>query len=141
VHAPAPLVWSVVGNLRRHVELIPLTRMEAPDRETRVGDLIVARSAVVVVDRMVTTSVRSVGDAATDPGWGRWATFEKLGPVLLGTAHLVVRADGHHRCLVVWAEDVRFARGAPGLGALLDLSLTLMSDLALRRLAHAVEAR
>lgn len=141
MHAPAPLVWSVVGNLRRHDELIPLTRMEAPDRETRAGDLVVARSAVVIEDRMVTASMRSVGDAATDPGWGRWATFEKVGPVLLGTAHLVVRADGHDRCLVVWAEDVRFARDVPGLGAPLDLSLTLMSDLALRRLARLVEVR
>ena len=141
MHAPPPLVWSVVGNLCRHEELIPLTRMEAPDRETHVGDLIVARSAVVVVDRMVTTSVRTAGDSATDPGWGRWATFEKLGPVLLGTAHLVVRAAGHQRCRVVWAEDVRFARGAPGPSIPLDLSLTLMSDLALRRLAHIVETR
>ena len=140
VHAPAPLVWSLVGNLHRHEELIPLTRIDAPDRVTRTGDMIVARSAVVLVDRMVTTNVQSAGGTATGSGWGRWATFAKVGPVLLGEAHLVVRARGHHQCLVVWAEDVRLARDAPVLGVPLDLSLVLMSDLALRRLARAVEA-
>ena len=141
MHAPAPLVWSLIGNLRRHEELIPLTRIDAPDRVTRRGDEIVARSAMVLVDRMVTTSVRSAGEAATDPGWARWATFAKLGPVLHGEAHLVVRARGHHQCLVVWAEDVRFARDAPLLGVPLDLSLALMSELALRRLSRAIESR
>ncbi len=133
-------MWSLVGNLHRHEELIPLTRVDAPDRETRTGDEIVARSAVVLVDRMVTTEVRATGDAA-DPGWGRWATFAKVGPVLLGEAHLVVRARGHDRCVVVWAEDVRFARDVPALVGPLDLSLALMSDLALRRLARTVETR
>ncbi|MHB1489767.1 MAG: hypothetical protein ACYCTH_04640, partial [Cellulomonas sp.] len=89
MHAPAPDVWSLVGNVRRHEELIPLTRVDAPDRVTRPGDEIVARSAGVLVDRMVTTTVESAGEAATDPGWGRWATFTKLGPVLLGEAHLI----------------------------------------------------
>ena len=107
----------------------------------RRGDEIVARSAMVLVDRMLTTSVRSAGEAATDPGWARWATFAKLGPVLHGEAHLVVRARGHHQCLVVWAEDVRFARDAPLLGVPLDLSLALMSELALRRLSRAIESR
>ncbi len=141
MHAPAPLVWSLVGNVRWHEQLIPLTRIEAPDRVTRRGDEIVARSAVALVDRMVTTIVRSSGEAATDPRWARWATFAKLGPILLGEAHIVVRARGHDQTLVVWAEDVRFARDSPALAAPLDLSLALMSELALRRLAQAVESR
>ena len=57
ITAPARDVWDLLGNLRRHERLIPLTTIDAPDRLTRPGDLIVALSALVLVDRMVTTSV------------------------------------------------------------------------------------
>lgn len=138
--APAPRAWELVGNLHRHGELIPLTVMEAPDRPTRTGDVVVATSALVVVDRMVTTRVLERGEHDGARDWARWATLTKTGPVLVGEAHLVVRARGPERCVVVWAEDVELTLAGRALRPAVDLSLALMSDLALRRLAAALEA-
>lgn len=137
IPAPAPWVWEVVGNLRRHEDLIPLTSVDAPDRPTRVGDRITATSAHVLVDRMVTTRVRERGMDPHSPGWARWArwaTFRKTGPLLVGEAHLLVSARSASSCLVIWAEDVDTAHGAALLRLPVDLSLGLMCDLALLRL-------
>lgn len=146
IDAPAEQVWAVLGDLSRHGELIPATRVDAPARTTRPGDRITAVSAGLFVDRMVTESVR-----ATPPGapWGRWATLRKVGPILAGTAHVAVVACGATASTVVWAEDVsvrgltagaRRPRGAGAIldvvaGPFLDVGLALMSDLALARLS------
>jgi hypothetical protein len=138
INTPAPLAWDLVGNLRRHESLIPWTTIDAPDRVTRPGDVIVARSALVIVDRMITTDVRETGDDPRAADWGRWATFRKQGPLLLGEAHIVVRARGPQTCLVVWAEDVHPAFAPDALACPVDLSLAMMSDLALLRLDAAL---
>lgn len=143
IHAPAPWVWEVVGNLSRHGSLIPLTTVHAPDRPTRVGDEITARSALVLVDRMVTTRVRERGMDPHSPGWARWArwaTFRKTGPLLVGEAHVLVSARDASSCVVIWAENVGTTRAGALLRAPVDLSLALMSDLALLRLDWVVRA-
>ncbi|WP_448630458.1 hypothetical protein [Cellulomonas soli] len=134
IEAPAPDVWAVLGTLTRHDELIPLTRVDAPDRELRVGDRVTAVTAEVVVDRMTVTAVHHHGQDPAADDWARWATLRKDGPVLVGDAHVVVRARGRHACDVLWAEDVRTTVAGAALAPAVDVALALMSDLALARL-------
>lgn len=137
VDAQADDVWAVVGNLREHERLIPLTRITAPDRGARAGDSVVAVSVRVVVDRMTVLSVREA------PQGARWAELEKTGPLLTGRAHVAVRPWGPGRTLVVWAEDVTFAPLSGTVAgrlvdAVQDRVLAAMCDLALARLARLV---
>ncbi|GAA3798933.1 hypothetical protein [Cellulomonas soli] len=134
IEAPAPDVWAVLGRLTRHAALVPLTTVDAPDRELRVGDRVTAVTAEVVVDRMVVTAVRRRGEDPTADDWARWATLHKEGPLLVGDAHLVVRARGRHACEVLWAEDVRTTIAGAALEPFVDVALAIMSDRALARL-------
>lgn len=138
IDAPADQVWAVLGDLSRHGELIPATRMQAPERTTQTGDRVTAVSAGLLIDHMETVTVR-----ATRPGapWGRWATLRKTGPILLGTADVAVLARYEHTCTAVWAETVllRGPRLRP-VDALVNLALAAMSAWALARLADVAQA-
>ena len=134
---PADVVWQLMADLSQHSALIPLTTMQAPARVTEPGDQIVARSAVVLVDRMTTLSVDAQGSDPTVPGWVRLAVLRKDGPLLFGRAGIAVRADGPGTSTVLWAEDVNIpALGTVGkvVEPLLDFVLGLMGKFALLRL-------
>ncbi|MGN8244704.1 hypothetical protein ACTHAM_001806 [Cellulomonas soli] len=138
IEASAPDVWAVLGTLTRHDALVPWTRVDAPDRELQVGDRVTAVTAEVVVDRMVVTAVRRRGEDPDADDWARWATLHKEGPVLVGDAHLVVRARGRHACEVLWAEDVHTTVAGAALEPVVDVALAVMSDVALARLDAVV---
>lgn len=144
LHVSAETVWALLADLSQHAALIPLTTMQAPARVTEPGDVIVARTAKVLVDRMTTLRVDSHGDDADVPGWVRVATLRKDGPLLFGTAGIAVRSDGPGRATALWAEDVSMpALGKLGrlLAPVLDLSLGLMGKFALARLAAELRKR
>lgn len=138
INASADAVWNLLADLSQHEALIPLTTMQAPARVTEPGDIIVARTAKVLVDRMTTQQVDSAGTDSAAPGWVRVASLRKDGPLLFGQAGIAVRSEGPSRSTVLWAEDVSVpALGKLGrfLEPLLDISLGLMGQFALARLA------
>lgn len=140
----ADVVWGLLADLSQHGALIPLTTMQAPARVTEAGDTIVARSAVVLVDRMTTQQVDSSGTDPDVAGWVRVATLRKDGPLLFGQAGIAVRSEGPGKATVLWAEDVHVpALGAVGghVAPLLDFTLGLMGRFALARLEGELRKR
>ncbi len=140
----ADVVWTLLADLSQHSDLIPFTTMQAPARITEPGDTIVARSAVVLVDRMTTLRVDAQGDDADDPEWVRAAVLRKDGPLLFGLAGIAVRSEGADRATVLWAEDVNIpALGAVGrfVEPVLDVALRLMGKFALLRLENELRKR
>ncbi|MFC4553979.1 hypothetical protein [Georgenia faecalis] len=161
---PADEAFALVTDFARHGEWIPLTRMSVPAGGARPGDAVVARSAVVLLDRMtlerldppsVVPGAGGPGGAtaggATACGVGRAprtnpadgvAVLRKDGPVLLGSATVVVTPVGTRAARVRWTEDVwlrgplprRVTRAvlAPLLDAMVGLALWRM-DRSLRR--------
>lgn len=132
---PPDQAWSLVADARHHARWVPLTRVDlarpaagdAPGSgpapgwrwcgaaaDPQPGDLVVAVSGPRarqggggLVDRMRIERYEPPLDAV--PGT---AVFVKLGPVLGGTARIVVTGDGPGRSRVGWSEEV-FLRGLP----------------------------
>ena len=132
----AERAWSSVTDVRNHARWIPLTRMEA-DANLRVGDTFAGVSGppfppgLQLVDRMRIERL----DPPTTTSDGR-AVYRKLGPVLLGTAEVLVHPLGDTACSVTWVEHVHL-RGLPSwlTAPILSPVLAQMSKLALRRMA------
>ncbi|MCG7286804.1 hypothetical protein MHY85_12575 [Cellulomonas sp. ACRRI] len=154
----AERAWDLVADARHHTRWVPLTRVDlnrpspraAGPRPTgrtspEVGDEIRAvtgptarRGGPGLVDRMrIDRYERPLGAV---PGV---AVFQKLGPVLLGTARIEVAAAGAS-ARVTWSESVHL-RGLPPaatrwLGALLvDGMLRLVLDRAAREAAAGTQ--
>ncbi len=125
---PPDQAFRLVAALGEHGRWIPLTRVTTPAGPTREGDIVVARSAGLFVDRMQVVRL--------DPP--RTLVLRKLGPVLLGTATITV-APGAHRgeASVSWVYDARL-RGPLPASAVLDPALEAMAALALWRMARWV---
>jgi hypothetical protein len=150
----AERAWDLVADARHHTRWVPLTRVDLtrltedaagpgwerwPGRTSpEVGDEILAvsgptarRGGPGLVDRMrIERYERPLGAV---PGV---AVFQKLGPVLLGTARIEVEAAGSS-ARVTWSESVHLRGLPPGatrwLGALLvDAMLRLVLDRAVR---------
>lgn len=138
---PARRAFARATALHNHERLIPLTRIEAPARVPRVGDVAVATSALLLRDVMkVADYDEPDGDAVGDrPGRARWV---KQGPVLLGEAEIVVTALGPDRSLIEWFErDIHLSVGPPGATTALLTALTgVMTTRALRRLVRLTAA-
>ncbi|PJI94020.1 hypothetical protein [Luteimicrobium subarcticum] len=122
---PAADAFALVADVRTHGTWVPLTRVElaggtdpgadghGPDGPAEPWEPAVGAVFAVVsgpgarrggpgfVDRMRITAWQPPDDDR--PGL---ATFRKLGPVLLGTAGLEVRATSASSSRVVWWEDV-----------------------------------
>lgn len=118
---PADQAFALLADLHGHGRWIPWTRMDAPAREPRVGDEILALSAGVLPDRMRVERVEAP----------RVLELRKLGPLLLGTARIEVRALSPHFCRVRWTESVHLSGPLPAaltrplMGALLEAMVAL----------------
>ncbi|WP_163543806.1 hypothetical protein [Occultella kanbiaonis] len=138
----ATALFDRVTALANHERLIPLTRICAPARRPRVGDRVVATSAWVLRDVMLLThyerpdGVADLGSAVAPVGR---AIYRKTGPLLLGTAEIVVTALGPTTARVDWSEDVRLVAPWRPAEALVCPLLGLMTARALRLLAEATE--
>lgn len=124
---PPERAFQLVATLREHGRWIPLTRVDAPTGVPRAGDVVVARTAGVFVDRMQVLTV--------DPP--RTLVLRKLGPVLLGTATITVTAASGGRSRVSWTYDARL-RGPLPAARLLTPALEGMAAFALARMARWV---
>jgi Polyketide cyclase / dehydrase and lipid transport len=110
---PADVAWRALTDTRRHEAWIPLTRVRT-DGPPRLGTRVVAvsgpgarRGGPGLVDRMEITRYTPPGDG---PGV---AVFTKRGPVLLGSATVVVLATSPTTCRVTWSEQVPLAGPLP----------------------------
>ncbi len=137
---PAEQAWDLVTDVRNHARWIPLTRIDAPHPPI-VGDTFVAvtgpraaRGGGGLVDRMRVTA--STPPTTSPPRSGR-AAYLKLGPVLLGTAEVVVTPAGPQGCTVTWLESIHL-RGLPA-GVVAVVARPLASAM-VRRALRAVEA-
>lgn len=134
IKLPARPVFDRLTALRNHERLIGWTRISAPERRPRVGDVAVATSLGFIVDTMELVSYQPpVGDAV-----GR-AMWVKRGPALHGEAEIVVSRLTDAACRVDWIErDVRL----PGLTLStrpLTALLGVMTRLALARFDRLVQ--
>ncbi len=131
IRVPAGVVFDRLTTLPFHGGLIPLTRVAAPDRPARIGDVVTAVSAGVLRDVMVVADTcRPVGERR-----GR-ARFAKTGPVLFGWAGIDVVPLGPDTCLVRWSEHIRLRRTS---GRLLSRAGAAMAALALLRARRLLE--
>lgn len=117
--------------LANHERLIPFTTIEAPNRAPRSGDTIVATSLGVLRDVMIITDFQP--PTAHHAGW---ATYAKLGPLLLGSSTITVTPLAPTSCHVAWLEEVRFAAPFAFLSRPATPLLHAMTSLALRRFAQ-----
>lgn len=133
VGLPAAVAFDRLTALRNHERLIPLTRVDAPARRPRPGDIVVATSARVLRDTMELTEYTRPGRDGVGRAW--WV---KRGPVLLGEAGIVVTALGEHRCRIDWVErEIHLAMLPPALTTRpLTWLIGLMTRLALGRFAR-----
>ena len=128
---PSEVAYALVTAVRHHGRWIPLTRMSAPAGPLEVGDVVVARTAGVFLDRM--RVVRA------DPP--HLLTMVKTGPVLLGEVSIAVRPLGPRRAVVDWREDGVHLRGPlphRWTARLLRPALEAMTALALWRIGRSV---
>lgn len=125
----AERAYELLSDLPGHRRWIPLTRVDAPSR-LHVGDVITARTAGILLDRMQVTAIHPPHRLA----------FTKIGPVLLGSAGITITPLSATRCRVDWWERVHLAGPLPQhfTRALLRPVLEAMTRLALRRLARWV---
>ncbi|HLS49853.1 MAG TPA: SRPBCC family protein [Actinomycetaceae bacterium] len=125
----AATAFDLLSDLRGHGRWIPLTAMSAPARIRR-GDVVVARTAGVFLDRMEITAIEA-------PHRLRLA---KLGPWLLGEAGIDIIDLPRGRCEVHWWERVHLAGPLPAWAtrAVMRLPLEAMTWLALRRVSRWV---
>ena len=89
-------------------------------------------------DRMIVTDLRPAGPARTASS----ITLRKAGPVLLGTAGIVVEPVGSTRSRVTWWEDTYLAGPLPArvTRAVVGPVLAVMMRLALARFARELSA-
>ncbi|WP_324650593.1 SRPBCC family protein [Georgenia sp. H159] len=128
---PQEWAYALVTAVRHHGRWIPLTTVSAPRPPLREGDVVVGRTARVLVDRMRVTRA--------DPP--RELRLVKTGPLLLGEVVITVTARGPHRAVVDWAEDGVHLRGPLPralTAALLRPALEGMTAFALWRIARSV---
>ncbi len=130
---PPEWAFALVTAVRHHGRWIPFTRVDAPARPLEVGDVVVGRTAGVLVDRMRVTHV--------DPP--HELRLVKVGPVLLGEVAIVVAPAGPGRARVRWTEDVYVRGPLPRrlTATLVHPMLTAMTTLALWRMDRAVRRR
>lgn len=130
---PPAWAYALVAAVRHHGRWIPATRVHAPAGPLEAGDVVVGRTAGVLVDRMRVTHA--------DPP--HELRLVKTGPVLLGEVTIVVEPAGPGRALVRWTEDVHLRGPLPPrlTAALLHPALTAMTTLALWRMDRAVRRR
>lgn len=145
-HLPlrAEEAWALVADVRNHARWIPMTRIEAPAaltvgaRFTAVSGPGATNGYPGLADRMVVTSL--VAPSTPEARTGR-AVLRKEGPLLLGTAEIVVVPGDDDGALVTWVEDVHL-RGLPARWTrrLLRPVLTAMTWYALRKVHAEVVA-
>ncbi|WP_159621287.1 SRPBCC family protein [Ruania rhizosphaerae] len=135
----ATAVFDHLTTLPLHESLIPFTRITARPGPAEVGDTIVAVTGRRLRDVMLVTRA-DPPDGAPHPCPGV-AVFEKVGPVLLGSATIQVSPLGPRTCRVDWTEDVHLARPLRLLHPLLAPALHLMTARALRLAEDAVGRR
>lgn len=132
---PVETCFDRLTALRNHERLIPLTRIDAPDRRPEVGDVVVATTAGLIKDTMELVRYERPGS----DGVGR-AAWVKLGPALHGEAEIVVTRLSEHTCRVDWLErDIRFPWLPQSTGPL-TASLGVMARLALARFVRLLRA-
>lgn len=110
--------WTLLTDMRNHVRWIPMTRMDAAPSLpvgavfTAVSGPFATRGAPGLADRMAVVSAVPPHTDENGPGTTGTAVYEKLGPLLLGTAELHVRPLGPDTCEAAWVERVHL-RGLP----------------------------
>lgn len=126
---PPEQAFRLVATLRAHGRWIPLTHLRAPQGVPRAGDVVVARTAGVFLDRMRVVEV--------DPP--RRLVLDKHGPVLLGRVTLTVTPLGSgSRVAWTYAAHLRGPLPRSVSGPVLDRALDGMARLALWRMGRAV---
>ncbi|MDM8083343.1 SRPBCC family protein [Cellulomonas cellasea] len=140
---PAAEAFALLVDLRHHVRWIPMTRVEVPPGPPRVGAHVTAvsgplarRGAPGLVDRMRIDRLDPPDAATGSPGV---AVLTKLGPILRGSARIVVAAAGPGHSRVTWSERVWLAGLVPA-AALVAPVLRGMLALALARVARELRA-
>ncbi|SFK18852.1 SRPBCC family protein [Cellulomonas sp. KH9] len=143
---PADVAWRALTDARRHGEWIPMTRV-LTDGPPRLGSHVVGvsgpgarRGGPGLVDRMVVT--RYVPPGATAGDATGEAVFTKQGPLLRGTASIVVLPTSPTTCRVTWSEHVPLAGPLPAAwtARLTAPPLRVMLRLVLRRAAADLTA-
>ncbi|ADG73691.1 Polyketide cyclase/dehydrase [Cellulomonas flavigena DSM 20109] len=122
---PADVAWQALTDARRHEAWVPLTRVRT-DGPPRLGTQVRAvsgpgarRGWPGVVDRMVVTRYdppvsQPESPSAATPGVSAGvAEFTKQGPLLVGTATIVVLPTSPTTCRVTWSEHVPLAGPLP----------------------------
>ncbi|MDT0167070.1 SRPBCC family protein [Actinotalea sp. AC32] len=137
--------WTLLTDMRNHARWIPLTRIDAPAslpvgaRFTAVSGPLAVRGAPGFPDTMEVVLAVPPHTDPHGPGTTGEVTYRKVGPVLHGTASLVVRPLGHDACEVRWEERVHLRGLPPALTApFLRPVLAAMVAFALRRVAAEV---
>lgn len=112
---PAEQAWELVTDVRNHARWIPFTRIDAA-HPLAVGDAFAAvtgpratRGGRGLVDRMRVTAATPPTTSPPRPGR---AAYLKVGPVLRGTAEVLVAPLGPQACTVTWLESIHL-RGLP----------------------------
>lgn len=133
IDLPVQVCFDRLTALRNHERLIPLTTIAAPQRRPRVGDVVIATSALVLKDTM--ELVRYEPPASDAVGRAVWI---KRGPVLLGEAEIIVSRLSETACRVDWIErDIRIT-GLPLTTHPLTALIGVMTRLALARFDRLV---
>lgn len=141
---PAAEAFALLTDLRHHIRWIPMTRVDVPPGPPRLGAQVTAvsgpfarRGAPGVVDRMRIDRLDPPDAAAGTPGV---AVLTKLGPILLGSARIVVAPAGPSHSRVTWSEQAWLAGPVPA-AALVAPVLRGMLALALARVARELRAQ
>ena len=140
--------WDLLTDMRNHVRWIPMTRMDAAPSLpvgavfTAVSGPFATRGAPGLADSMQVVEVVPPHTDENGPGTVGVAVYEKLGPLLLGTAELHVRPLGPDTCEAAWVERVHL-RGLPAAwtAPLLRPVLRAMVTFALHRVHAEVTGR
>ena len=134
--------WALVTDVRNHGRWIPMTRMDAPAvltpgaQFTAVTGPGATAGSPGLADRM---TVLTLVPPDTASGRTGRVVLRKDGPVLLGTAEIVVVPRGPDDALVTWVEDVHL-RFLPARWTRRPLRPVLagMSRYALRQISREV---
>jgi hypothetical protein len=145
VDLPVDAAWDLVVDARNHARWIPLTRITVQGLPVGLGSRVRAVSGPFQ-DRGVPGLPDTMRvDVFEPPAPGRpgTAVFTKLGPVLLGSAGILVAGVDDGRAAVTWTEDVHLAGPLPGdlTAAVLAPVLALMLRFALHRVVREAARR
>ena len=137
VDLPADAAWDLVVDPRHHPRWIPLTRIRVTGLPLGVGTRVHAVSGPLTGRGVPGLPDNMRLNVFTPPAPGRpgEARFTKVGPVLLGSAGILVAAVDDGRAAVTWTEDVHLAGPLPraATAAVLAPVLALMLRFALFR--------